>query len=161
MALSRVISRLLIPGTWSRLSMIGNVNGSIRHFFYRHPKYLPDVFGSTLNIFRDLEREFERMQRQFDNYFRNQTGINDRSLVSFPRSGTSGEKFWSYLWIIYVLVLFLEGDMIITEVDGSRKFQLTFNMREFEPEEVKIKTQNGRLTISAKKEKKARLKLCI
>ncbi len=44
--------------------------------------------------------------------------------------------------------------MIITESDGSRKFQLAFDMRGFEPEEVKIKTQNGTLTISAKKEKK-------
>ncbi len=49
---------------------------------------------------------------------------------------------------------FVENDMIITESDGSRKFQLAFDMRGFEPEEVKIKTQNGTLTISAKKEKK-------
>jgi HSP20 family molecular chaperone IbpA len=44
--------------------------------------------------------------------------------------------------------------MIVTESDGSRKFQLAFDMRGFEPEEVKIKTQNGALIISAKKEKK-------
>ena len=44
--------------------------------------------------------------------------------------------------------------MIVTESDGSGKFQLAFDMRGFEPEEVKIKTQNGTLTISAKKEKK-------
>ena len=48
--------------------------------------------------------------------------------------------------------------MIVTESDGSRKFQLAFDMRGFEPEEVKIKTQNGALTISAKKEKKVCLK---
>ena len=50
--------------------------------------------------------------------------------------------------------VFLENDMIVTESDGSRKFHLAFHMRGFEPEEVKIKTQNGTLTISAKKEKK-------
>jgi HSP20 family molecular chaperone IbpA len=44
--------------------------------------------------------------------------------------------------------------MIVTESDGSRKFQLAFNMRGFEPEEVKIKTQNGTLIVSAKKENK-------
>lgn len=49
---------------------------------------------------------------------------------------------------------FLENNMIVTEEDGSRKFHLAFDMRGFEPEEVKIKTQNGTLTISAKKEKK-------
>jgi HSP20 family molecular chaperone IbpA len=47
--------------------------------------------------------------------------------------------------------------MITTESDGSRKFQLTFAMQGFEPEEVKIKTQNGALIVSAKKEKKVRL----
>lgn len=50
--------------------------------------------------------------------------------------------------------MFLANDMIVTEADGSRKFQLAFDMRGFEPEEVKIKTQNGTLTVSAKKEKK-------
>ena len=49
----------------------------------------------------------------------------------------------------------IANNMIVTEADGSRKFQLAFDMRGFEPEEVKIKTQNGTLTISAKKEKKA------
>lgn len=48
--------------------------------------------------------------------------------------------------------------MIVTESDGSRKFQLAFDMRGFEPEEVKIKTHSGKITISAKKEKKVRMK---
>lgn len=48
--------------------------------------------------------------------------------------------------------------MIVTEADGTRKFQLAFDMRGFEPEEVKIKTQNGAMTISAKKEKKVRIR---
>jgi HSP20 family molecular chaperone IbpA len=42
----------------------------------------------------------------------------------------------------------------VTQADGSRKFQLLFAMHGFQPEEVKIKTHNGSLTISAKKEKK-------
>lgn len=88
-----------------------------------------------------MEREFERMQRQFDQYFRGLTGAtsnaNNRSLISQPSGSTN------------------ENEMIVTEADGSRKFQLAFDMRGFEPEEVKIKTQNGALTISAKKEKKA------
>jgi len=75
------------------------------------------------------------MQRQFDNVFRGNTTNDNRSLMT--RDGTN------------------ENNMIVTESDGSRKFQLAFDMRGFEPEEVKIKTQNGALTISAKKEKKA------
>lgn len=51
-------------------------------------------------------------------------------------------------------MVILANDMIVTDADGSRKFHLAFDMRGFEPEEVKIKTQNGTLIISAKKEKK-------
>lgn len=68
------------------------------------------------------------MQRQFDQVFRGDT----------PARLSSSSK-----------------DMIVTEADGSRKFHLAFDMRGFEPEEVKIKTHNGTLMISAKKEKKA------
>ena len=49
---------------------------------------------------------------------------------------------------------FKGSDMIVTQSDGSRKFHLAFDIRGFEPEEVKIKTQNRTLMISAKKEKK-------
>jgi len=139
MASSRIVSRLLVPTTLNRLSIIGNTSGPVRHFFNHNPRNLPDLFlGSTSNVFRDLEREFDRMQRQFDNYFRgNNTNNDSRSLVNSSRSETN------------------ESDMIVTESDGSRKFELTFDMHGFEPEEVKIKTQSGTLTVSAKKEKKA------
>ena len=39
--------------------------------------------------------------------------------------------------------------MTITDANRSREVQLAFNIRGFEPEEVKIQTQHGRLTISA------------
>ncbi|UJR38258.1 hypothetical protein I4U23_030931 [Adineta vaga] len=141
MASSRIVSRLLVPTTRCGLSMIGNTCGPVRTFFYRNPRNLPDVFlGSSSNVFRDLEKEFDRMQRQFDNYFRgsNTNNANDnRSLMNYTGNNTN------------------ENNMIVTEADGSRKFQLAFDMRGFEPEEVKIKTQNGTLTVSGKKEKKA------
>ncbi|CAF0866552.1 unnamed protein product [Rotaria sordida] len=134
MASTRIISRVLVPTTLCRLSTIGNIGTPIRHFFYRNPGNLPDVFrGTASSVFRDLEREFDRMQRQFDNYFRGNTADDSRSLTNYSRG---------------------ENDMIVTESDGSRKFQLAFNMHGFEPEEVKIKTQKGSLIVSAKKEKK-------
>ncbi|CAM4778121.1 unnamed protein product [Rotaria magnacalcarata] len=134
MASFRIISRLLVPTTLSRLATVGNINGPVRHLLYRNPRNLPGVFlGSTSNIFRDLEREFDRMQRQFDNYFRGNVTNDNRSLIN-----SSHDK----------------NQTITTESDGSRKFQLTFDMRGFEPEEVKLKTQNGSLMISAKKEQK-------
>jgi len=90
MASSRIISRLLVPTTLSRLSSIGNTSGPIRHIFYRNPRNLPDIFlGSTSNVFRDLEKEFQRMQRQFDNVF---NGSNDnRSLVNYSRGDSTGK----------------------------------------------------------------------
>jgi len=59
--------------------------------------------------------------------------------------------------LLIFFFFFLENDLIITESDGSKKFHLSLNVRDFEPEEIKIKTQNGTLTISAKKEKKVRI----
>ena len=96
MASSRIVSRL-VPTTLSRLSTMGNTSGPVRHFFSRNPRNLPDIFlGSTSNVFRDLEREFDRMQRQFDNYFRSGTRANDnRSLVDHSHSNTNG-KYLSF-----------------------------------------------------------------
>jgi hypothetical protein len=93
MASSRIVSRLLVPTTRSCLSTIGKTNMPIRHFFARNPRNLPDVFlGSSSNIFRDLEREFDRMQRQFDNVFRGWNTNDNRSLIS--RGETNGKYFF-------------------------------------------------------------------
>jgi hypothetical protein len=87
---SRIVSRLLVPTTLSRLSTIGSASSPVRHFFYRNPRNLPDIFlGSSSNVFRDLEREFDRMQRQFDQYFR--SGNNNQSLVNYSPGGTNGK----------------------------------------------------------------------
>lgn len=93
MASSRIVSRLLVPTTRSCLSTIGNTSGPVRYFFNRNPRNLPDIFlGSSSNVFRDLEREFDRMQRQFDNYFRGGNNANDnRSLVTSPRGRQNGK----------------------------------------------------------------------
>jgi hypothetical protein len=95
MASSRIISRLLVPTTLSRLSTIGNTSSPVRHFFSRNPRNLPDIFlGSSSNVFRDLEREFDRMQKQFDNFFRSGIHANDnRSLIDYSRGGMNGKYF--------------------------------------------------------------------
>ena len=94
MASSRIVSRLLVPTTRRGLSMIGNTSGPIRTIFYRNPRNLPDIFlGSSSNVFRDLEREFERMQRNFDHFFRgsntNNT-VDNRSLTNYT-GGANGK----------------------------------------------------------------------
>jgi hypothetical protein len=90
MASSRIVSRLLTPTTLGRLSIIGNTSVPVRHFFNHNSRNLPDVFlGSASNVFRDLEKEFDRMQSRFDNYFQ---GTNEnRSLANTSRSGANGK----------------------------------------------------------------------
>ena len=97
MSSSRLVSRLLVPTTICRRSLIGNGNGPIRHLFYRNSRNLPDVFlGSASNLFRDLEREFDRMQRQFDGYLRHDNNANqDRSLLNYPRDTANGKNYLS------------------------------------------------------------------
>jgi hypothetical protein len=118
-------SRLLALKNLSRLSSIGT-----RYFWHHHHRRsLPETyFGSVSNVFERWEKEFDRMQEQFNNFFRD---------LKTNRSYSVGEN-----------------DSIITESDGRKKFHLSLNVRDFQPEEIKIKTQNGTLTISAKKEKK-------
>ncbi len=53
------------------------------------------------------------------------------------------------------------NDLILTESNGSKKFHLSLNVHGFEPEEIKITTQNGTITISAKKEKKVKIFISI
>jgi hypothetical protein len=93
MASSRIISRLIVPTTLSRLSTIGNMSSPVRYIFSRNPRNLPDIFlGSSSNVFRDLEREFDRMQRQFDHFFRSGINTNDnQSLVNYSRDGINGK----------------------------------------------------------------------
>ena len=43
---------------------------------------------------------------------------------------------------------------IITERDGSRKFKLQFDMRQFKPEEIQVKTAGNTLSVHAKHEEK-------
>lgn len=135
MASSRVLSRLFIP---AHLSRIANRNGGqIRQFWHHHHRHhLPEkYFGPMSNIVERFEKEFDRMQQQFNNLF--QDVKNSRPLTVY--STNQGQR----------------NDMIITEADGSKKFHLSLNIRDFEPEEIKIKTEHGCLTISGKKEKKS------
>ncbi|CAF0859426.1 unnamed protein product [Adineta steineri] len=137
MALARFSQRLFAPTTFCRLSLIGNKNGSVRYFFHRRHchEHLPEAyFASTSNAFQRWEKEFERMQQHFNNYLQNLKP--NRSIIDFPSSRNN-------------------NDLIITEADGSRKFQISLNTQGFEPDDIKIKIQNGNLIISAKKEKKA------
>lgn len=134
MASSRVLSRLLTPTTLSRIVGKNGGGGAVRQFWHHHHrKNLPEQYiGPISNVIERVEKEFERMQQQFNNFF--QDIKNNRPLTN-PSAGQG-------------------NDMIITESDGTKKFHLSLNVGHFEPEEIKIKTENGFLTISAKIENK-------
>ncbi|CAF1022180.1 unnamed protein product [Adineta ricciae] len=140
MALARVTQRLFVP----RLAkIVGSQTGSTRHFFHRHHyhKYLPETsFASMANVFQRWEKEFERMQGQFNKFF--QDSKTDRSVMDLTFDGNNK-------------LCAAENDFIITEPDGSRKFHLSLNTHGFGPEDIKIKVQQGSLSVSAKKEKKS------
>lgn len=97
MAATRIVSRLRVPTTLNRLSAIGNSSVPARQFFSRN---LPDLhFGhSANNVFRDMEKQFDRMQQNFDRYFRGFTGAtgrgntdNTNSLVNYPSGFANGK----------------------------------------------------------------------
>jgi len=134
----------MLPRTLSLLTRIQPKllsSSSVRNY-NRNPWFNDSIFGTASNVFRGLEREFDRMQRQLDNSFGGLTSgltsptSDNRSLAQLPYEGRD------------------QADMITTDADGARKFHLNFDMRGFEPEEIKIKTQNGMLVVSAKREEK-------
>ena len=89
----RILTRRILPLTTNRLSLIGNTNGSMRHLLHRNPRNLPDLFfGSTSNLFGELEKEFDRMQRRFDKYFQNYEN-EPQSLTTYPKFSANG-KFY-------------------------------------------------------------------
>jgi len=134
--------RQLLPRTISLLvtnaSPVLSKVPAVRSFYYRSGWNPYPFFGGAANIFRNLEREFDRVQQQVD---RRWLGQQDDQSDKSRSLTTQNNRFDQH-------------DMIVTDSDGTRKFRLAFNLEGFEPEEVKIKTNNGMITITAKTEKK-------
>ena len=130
MASTRVLSRLLVPKNLHRLSTIGANQGPVRQFWHHHHHHRREL-PVISNVIERWEKEFDRMQEQFNNFFQNMK--TDRVVPSANKN------------------------LLVTESDGSKKFHLSFNVHGFDPEEIKIKTHNGTITISARKENKVTL----
>ena len=88
-------------------------------FFSRHNDPFEDrFFGLASNLMRSLEREFDYARRQFD-----------KTMNLLPTSylpSLSRPKF--------------ESDLVHIDNEGNRKLQISYDLSDFEPEEVKIKT---------------------
>lgn len=104
-----------------------------RLFFGRHDPFEDRFFGLASNLMRSLEREFDYAKRQFD---KTMNLLPPNYLPSFSRPKA------------------LESDIVRMDNEGNRNLQIEYDLSDFEPEEVKIKTHGHTLKIIAKKEKK-------
>lgn len=90
-------------------------------------------FNMASRLMRNLEREFDWMSRPTSNQW-------------FPALEKSLQQQQQSAW----------KDLVVTDKDGNRKFQLVLELGDFKPEEIKVKTHGHTLNISAKKESKVR-----
>lgn len=91
-------------------------------------------FNMASRVMRNLEREFDWVSRQAS------PRLNGQWFPAIERSMQEN----------------LNNDLIVTDKDGNRKFQLVLELSDFQPEEIKIKTEGHTLNISAKKESQVR-----
>ena len=99
--------------------------------------YEEPVFGMASNLMRNLEQEFDLIRNRL---------VNRNSIF---------EDLWNTPALFPVLDPFQERNLIKTDNEGNRSFNLSLNLKEFSPEEVKVKTVGQNVVISAKTEKKS------
>lgn len=120
-----------------RLALLAlNVSKNQNRSVYRR-SYSDPFFGLASSLMRSLDREFNQMRS---------------SMLPSLLGGTSflpSPKMFDL-----APARMQQEDAIITDEQGNRKFHLEFDLRGFEPDEVKVKTEHKMLTVSAKKEKK-------
>jgi len=88
------------------------------------------------NLMRSIEREFDHARRMFG-----------RNLISLPDPT-------SLFRIGELPSTSQSNELVQLDNEGNRKLHIDFDMSGFQPEEIKVRTQNHNLIISAKKEKK-------
>ncbi|CAF1010765.1 unnamed protein product [Brachionus calyciflorus] len=104
-------------------------------FFGRSDPFEDRFFGLASNLMRSLEREFDYARRQLDKTMNLLPSTSLPNLLVRPKQ--------------------LETDIIHIDNEGNRKLQISYDLSDFEPEDVKIKTHGHTLKVTAKKEKKS------
>ena len=84
------------------------------------------------NFIRNMEREFEWARRNMDRT------LGDLSRFDLLPSSTST----------------VDTDFVEIDDKGNRNFRLVFDLKGYDPENIKIKTKENNLILSAKQEKK-------
>ena len=100
----------------------------------RLPSLDESFFGMASNLMRNLEREFDFMNRQVNRFYPSDL-TSDRSLFRLDDA------------------LKME-DIIQVDENGNRNFKLNLGLKGFDPEDIKVNTEGQVLNISARKEKK-------
>jgi HSP20 family molecular chaperone IbpA len=93
-----------------------------------------DYFGNANTLMRNLEREFEHVRKQME---ANVLDV-DRSFLRLPPLPAIDKT---------------KEDFITVDKEGNRRFQMQFDLKGFEPEEIQLKTEGHNLMVSAKKER--------
>jgi HSP20 family molecular chaperone IbpA len=119
-------------------SLVINVAKQQHRSIYRR-SYSDPFLGLASSLMRSLDREFNQMRNSMLPSL-----LGATSSLSSPRLfDLAPERIQ-------------QEDAIITDEQGNKKFHLEFDLRGFNPDEIKVKTENKMLTVSAKKEKKVR-----
>lgn len=158
----KILNNMMKPALLSRL-VIGKRAFAVTAFNSKKAQALTKVpfddgmfFSLASNLMRNLEREFDMVSRRPDDSRRrlDETRRIQDAVVTCPIHGQ------------HISPAFMDkaksgaNYMLVDNKDGviSRKFQLSFDLSDFDPEEVKIKTCGNTINISAKKEKQVTLK---
>ena len=96
----------------------------------RYPSYDDAFFGMASNIMRNLEREFDFMNRQFNKTY--QVGSAIKNMFDMED---------------------MMKDCIQVDEGGDRTFKLKLKVAGFQPEDIQVNTEGQNLMIQAKTEK--------
>jgi HSP20 family molecular chaperone IbpA len=114
------------------------------NWFRDHPVYQSPVRYFAMTPWDELEHSLHglnRRMREMDSVYND---VFSQFLALNP-SGGSGD-----LGRLSQGIESLIDDAVVTEKDGSRKFRLQYDVRNFRPDDLKVKTVDNRLEVTAK-----------
>ncbi len=104
--------------------------------FYR----APSVESGMMDDFSSSMRQMDRFMREMEHSMNDMTRRMNMQLPVDMRSRQAEA------WHI--------ENPVVTDNDGNRKLQLRFDVRQFQPEEINVKTKDGKLEVHATHDKK-------
>jgi len=110
------------------------------------------IMGASSNLMRGLEQEFDYLRKQINKRFNNLENLDsdDDFFVTSPNP-------LRLLSPLQTTLLPMLPDIVSVDKDGNRSFSLSINVKEFKPEEIKVRTVGKSIVVSAKTERKVRI----